>query len=152
MNIDLIEDNPYLLLTPGPLSTSKRVKAAMLKDWCTWDDDYNRIVQDIRAKLVQLATKETSLYTSVLMQGSGSFCVESVIGSVVPQDGKILVMANGAYGQRMAQMAKMLNISLVVLDSGEIQPRIWICWSIRCAKKRISRMWPLFIVRRRQVC
>ncbi|MBA2938430.1 2-aminoethylphosphonate--pyruvate transaminase [Paenibacillus sp. CGMCC 1.16610] len=122
MNIDLIEDNPYLLLTPGPLSTSKRVKAAMLKDWCTWDDDYNRIVQDIRTKLVQLATKETSLYTSVLMQGSGSFCVESVIGSVIPQDGKILVMANGAYGQRMAQMAKMLNIPLVLLDNGEVHP------------------------------
>ncbi|WP_216855312.1 2-aminoethylphosphonate--pyruvate transaminase [Paenibacillus alba] len=122
MNIELIEDNPYLLLTPGPLSTSKRVKAAMLKDWCTWDDDYNRIVQDIRARLVQLATKETSLYSSVLMQGSGSFCVEAVVGSVIPQNGKILVMANGAYGQRMAHMAKMLNIPLVLLDNGEVAP------------------------------
>ncbi|WP_171683965.1 2-aminoethylphosphonate--pyruvate transaminase [Paenibacillus planticolens] len=117
-----MEDNPYLLLTPGPLSTSKRVKAAMLKDWCTWDDDYNRIVQDIRTRLVQLATKETLLYSSVLMQGSGSFCVEAVIGSVIPKDGKILVMANGAYGKRMAQMASMLNIPLLLLDNGEILP------------------------------
>ncbi|GGI45553.1 2-aminoethylphosphonate--pyruvate transaminase [Paenibacillus marchantiophytorum] len=122
MNIELIEDNPYLLLTPGPLSTSKRVKAAMLKDWCTWDDDYNRIVQDIRTRLVRLATKEASFYSSVLMQGSGSFCVEAVIGSVIPQHGKILVMANGAYGQRMAHMAKMLNIPLVLLDNGEVAP------------------------------
>ena len=54
--IDQIPDNPYLLLTPGPLSTTKTVKAAMLKDWCTWDNDYNLIVQEIRHKLVNYAT------------------------------------------------------------------------------------------------
>ncbi|NJL59484.1 MAG: 2-aminoethylphosphonate--pyruvate transaminase, partial [Desulfobacteraceae bacterium] len=50
MNIEQLPDNPYILLTPGPLSTSKTVKAAMLRDWCTWDDDYNTIVQDIRKR------------------------------------------------------------------------------------------------------
>jgi len=81
----LLPENPYLLLTPGPLSTSKTVKAAMLKDWCTWDNDYNNLVQSIRFRLVELATHETDQYTSVLMQGSGTFSVESVIGSVVPE-------------------------------------------------------------------
>ena len=90
-------DNPYLLLTPGPLSTTKSVKAAMLQDWCTWDEDYKRIVQKIRTELVSLATVDPG-YTAVLMQGSGTFGVESVITTAVPQDGKLLVLANGAYG------------------------------------------------------
>ncbi|MFC5402215.1 2-aminoethylphosphonate--pyruvate transaminase [Cohnella soli] len=120
MNINLLDDNPYLLLTPGPLSTSKRVKAAMLKDWCTWDRDYNDLVQEIRARLVALATDRTEDYSSVLMQGSGTFCVESVIGSAIGADGKLLVMVNGAYGNRIAQMAGVLGIDTVVLDSGEV--------------------------------
>lgn len=48
--------NPYLLLTPGPLSTTASVRETMLKDWCTWDDEYNNLVQDIRKRLVKLAT------------------------------------------------------------------------------------------------
>lgn len=120
MNIDLLDDNPYLLLTPGPLSTSKRVKAAMLKDWCTWDRDYNDLVQEIRSRLVAMATTQTELYSSVLMQGSGTFCVESVIGSALGAGDKLLVIVNGAYGSRIAQMAGVLGIDTVVLDSGEV--------------------------------
>lgn len=117
-----IPDNPYLLLTPGPLSTTKSVKAAMLKDWCTWDKDYNDIVQDIRRELVEIATAEPEPYTSVLMQGSGTFCVESVIGSAIPKEGKLLVLANGAYGQRIAKIAHTLGIACCVQDSGETAP------------------------------
>jgi 2-aminoethylphosphonate-pyruvate transaminase len=107
-----LPDNPYLLLTPGPLSTSKTVKAAMLRDWCTWDDDYNKgVVQHIRHKLVNLATKSVADYTSVLMQGSGTFSVESVIGSVIPETGKLLVISNGAYGDRICQIANRLKIN-----------------------------------------
>ena len=64
---------PYLLLTPGPLTTSESVKTAMMTDWCTWDEDYNvHIVEEIRKGLVQLATRKTDEYTSILMQGSGT--------------------------------------------------------------------------------
>ncbi len=121
MNTDDLPDNPYILLTPGPLSTTKAVKAVMLRDWCTWDDDYNSIVQAIRQKLVSLATSAEG-YTSVLIQGSGTFAVESVIGTAVPPGGKLLVLANGAYGQRMAQIATRLCIPVTVLDSGELDP------------------------------
>lgn len=73
--------NEYLLLTPGPLSTSEGVREAMLKDWCTWDDDYNKeIVEVIRTKLVKLATSQSG-YTSVLMQGSGTASVEAALAS-----------------------------------------------------------------------
>lgn len=115
-------DNPYVLLTPGPLSTSKKVKAAMLRDWCTWDQDYNQLVQSIRSRLVTMASSKPDDYTTVLMQGSGTFSVESVIGSVIPKDGKLLVLANGAYGKRMAQIADVLGIYSIVLDAGETKP------------------------------
>ena len=112
MNNSNLPDNPYLLLTPGPLSTSKSVKAAMLQDWCTWDDDYNlKVVQEIRSRLTHLATTTAELYSAVLMQGSGTFAVESVIGSAIPPSGKLLIIANGAYGMRMIQIAKILKIS-----------------------------------------
>lgn len=113
--------NPYLLLTPGPLTTTRTVKEAMLIDWCTWDKEYNGLVQEIRFELVQLATRQAGDYTSVLMQGSGSFCVESVIGSVIPKNGKLAVLVNGAYGERIAQMAGVLNIATAVLDFGETE-------------------------------
>lgn len=111
--------NPYLLLTPGPLSTSRTVREAMMKDWCTWDSEYNNMVQKLRSDLVDLATESGDKFTSVLMQGSGSFSVESVLGSVVPEDGKILVLANGAYGSRMGQIASVLKIKNIVLDFGD---------------------------------
>lgn len=114
-------DIPYLLLTPGPLTTSKTVKQVMLADYCTWDDDYNRIVSDIRRRLVRLAT-DGDVFTSVLMQGSGTFCVEATIGSVIPPDGKLLVASNGAYGRRIAEIARRLKIDLQEIKLPETEP------------------------------
>ena len=57
MDTELLPDNPYLLLTPGPLSTTKSVKAAMLRDWCTWDDEYKELVQELRSKLIRINTQ-----------------------------------------------------------------------------------------------
>ena len=114
--------NDYVLLTPGPLSTTKSVKNAMLSDWCTWDDDYNSIIREIRENLVDMATDDTDDYTAVLMQGSGTFSVESVIGTVIPEDGKLLVLTNGAYGNRIVEIANKLKIEKAVLDSGEKSP------------------------------
>lgn len=119
--LDMDLENKYLLLTPGPLSTSATVRRAMQKDWCTWDQEYNSLVQDIRNRLVKLATSQPEKYTAVLMQGSGSFAVESVLGSAIPRDGKILIINNGAYGTRMVQMARCLNIEVVELNYLETQ-------------------------------
>ncbi|MDO5417252.1 MAG: 2-aminoethylphosphonate--pyruvate transaminase [Lachnospiraceae bacterium] len=96
----------YKLLTPGPLTTTDTVKEQMLFDHCTWDDDYKQITQEIRRKLLALAHVSEEEYTCVLMQGSGTFGVESVLtSSVGPEDG-LLIAANGAYGLRMADIAK----------------------------------------------
>ena len=120
--VDFIPDNPYILLTPGPLSTSKGVRNALLRDWCTWDADYNEeIVQNIRRRLVELATKRPEDYTAVLMQGSGSFSVEAALGSAVPGDSKVLIISNGAYGKRMVQMADALNLNYIEYALLEIE-------------------------------
>ncbi|MEP0844421.1 MAG: 2-aminoethylphosphonate--pyruvate transaminase, partial [Phycisphaerae bacterium] len=115
------DDIPYLLLTPGPLTTSRTVKQAMLRDYCTWDDDYNSLVVEIRRRLVRLAGA-SDRYTCVLMQGSGTFCVEATVGSVIPPDGKLLVVNNGAYGARIAQIARRLKIDCAELIHEETEP------------------------------
>ena len=94
----------YKLLTPGPLTTTDTVKRVMMFDHCTWDDDYKQITQEIRKNLLKLAHVDEKEYTAVLMQGSGSFGVESVLSSVVPEDGAVLLLSNGAYGERAAKM------------------------------------------------
>ena len=92
MNAQIELDNPYILLTPGPLSTSKNVRRVMQRDWCTWDKEYNDLVEEIRQRLVALATQQTEDYSAVLMQGSGSFSVEAVLGSAIAPTGKILII------------------------------------------------------------
>ncbi len=112
----------YLLLTPGPLSTTTTVRAAMLQDSCTWDADYNLgVVEPIRRELVRLATgpEYESDYSAVLLQGSGSYVVESVLGSAIGADESLLIINNGAYGARMVEMARCLGLRHHELDCGE---------------------------------
>ena len=104
----------YKLLTPGPLTTTDTVKQQMLFDHCTWDDDYKQITQKIRKELLQLAHVSEEEYTTVLMQGSGTFGVESVLTSVVGENEKILLCSNGAYGERMEEIVTYANIPYVV--------------------------------------
>lgn len=113
---------PYILLTPGPLTTSQTVKEAMLTDWCTWDEAYNlHIVEEIRKSLVSLATQHTGDYTSILLQGSGTYCVEAVIGSVIKPGDKLLILSNGAYGDRMGNIAEYHGISYDMLAFDETE-------------------------------
>ena len=113
---------PYLLLTPGPLTTSETVKEAMMSDWCTWDEDYNvGIVEVIRKELVELASSRPEEYTAVLMQGSGSFCVEATLGSVIRPEDHLLVAANGAYGKRMGVIADYYHLNYHLMKFEETQ-------------------------------
>ena len=117
-------DTQYLLLTPGPLTTTRTVREAMMEEYSTWDVDYNNIVESIRNSLVRLAVRDDvnlGSFTSVLMPGSGTFSVESVVGSVIPPDGKLLVLNNGAYGARVATISRMLGIETVELSQVETE-------------------------------
>lgn len=83
--------NTYKLLTPGPLTTTDTVKQEMMVDRCTWDDDYKAVTQKIRRQLLELAQVSEDDYTAVLMQGSGTFGVESVFSSVIGDQDKVLI-------------------------------------------------------------
>lgn len=112
----------YLLLTPGPLSTSETVREAMLQDWCTWDKDYNEgIVTPLRKDLLAIAGLNEDEYTNVLLQGSGTYCVEATIGAAVRPEDKLLILANGAYGKRMAEIARYYHIDHVLVSLNETE-------------------------------
>ncbi|GAX07459.1 2-aminoethylphosphonate-pyruvate aminotransferase [Secundilactobacillus silagincola] len=123
--IESIDDQQHempLLLTPGPLTTSFTVKETMLVDHGTWDDDYKELTQWVRRELVTLGHASNEEYTAVLMQGSGSFGVEAAIGTAIPKrDATLLIAANGAYGERMIEIADYLAIPHVDLHVPEDQ-------------------------------
>jgi 2-aminoethylphosphonate-pyruvate transaminase len=111
-----------LLFTPGPLTTSETVKRAMLHDMGSRDAEFLSVVSHIRRRLLELAQVADGSYEAVLMQGSGTFAVESVLSSAIPRNGKLLVAINGAYGHRMAKIATVLGISCQSVVFEEASP------------------------------
>lgn len=105
-----------VLFTPGPLTTSRTVKQAMLRDLGSRDFEFIGLVKEIRRKLVEAGQASQSEYTAVIMQGSGTFGLEAVISSTVPPDGRLLVIINGAYGKRIAKIASILKVETVTLE------------------------------------
>ncbi|MEZ5825255.1 MAG: 2-aminoethylphosphonate--pyruvate transaminase [Geminicoccaceae bacterium] len=113
-------DEPFLL-TPGPLTTSMRVKKAMLRDWGSRDGDFIALNAEIRDRLVALVDGGED-YTAVPLQGSGTFVVEAMLGTLVPRNGKLLVLVNGAYGTRMARIAGYHGREVETLETAEDVP------------------------------
>jgi len=111
---------PYLL-TPGPLTTDIRVKEAMLRDWGSWDADFRAMTASLCSQLVALAGRGDD-FACVPMQGSGSYCVEAMLGTFVPRDGKVLVLANGAYGLRAAETLRVMGRAYTLIDKGDYMP------------------------------
>jgi 2-aminoethylphosphonate-pyruvate transaminase len=107
-----------ILLTPGPLTTSLATKSAMLRDWGSWDAAFNAVTAELRRKLVAIIHGEAT-HVCVPMQGSGTFSVEAAINSLVPRDGHVLVLINGAYGTRMAKLTKMMGRRLSTFETAE---------------------------------
>jgi len=112
-----------LLFTPGPLTTSLDVKQAMLHDAGSWHHEFNAKVAGIRNSLLGVAgVSRESGWECVLLQGSGTFGVESVFLTGVPPDGKVAILSNGAYGERMVLMLQHARIPHVVLRTPEDVP------------------------------
>ncbi|MCE1117083.1 MULTISPECIES: 2-aminoethylphosphonate--pyruvate transaminase [Pseudomonas] len=113
--------NAPILLTPGPLTTSARTRQAMLVDWGSWDRDFNQLTASVCEQLLAIIDGAAS-HHCVPLQGSGTFAVEAAIGTLVPRDGKVLVLINGAYGQRLAKICKVLGRSYSTFETAEDQP------------------------------
>jgi 2-aminoethylphosphonate-pyruvate transaminase len=110
-----------ILLTPGPLTTSLPTKAAMLRDWGSWDGAFNAVTADVRRKLLAVIHGEAT-HVCVPMQGSGTFSVEAAVNTLVPRDGHVLVLINGAYGTRLARLTQMMGRRLSTFETAEDVP------------------------------
>jgi len=115
------ETGDPLLLTPGPLTTSASVKQAMVHDWGSRDAGFIAINKMVLEKIVELAGAEGT-HVTVPVQGSGTFAVEAMITTFVPKSGKLLVLINGAYGQRATKIAEIAGRAVVVHETPEDRP------------------------------
>ncbi|PYJ80997.1 MAG: 2-aminoethylphosphonate--pyruvate transaminase [Verrucomicrobia bacterium] len=112
-----------LLFTPGPLTTSLSVKQAMLHDAGSWHFEFNAKVNWVREKILEIAgLSRDAGWEAILLQGSGTFGVEAVFATCVPPSGKVAVLANGAYGERIVLMLQHLKIDHLVLRTPENTP------------------------------
>ncbi len=118
---DISKIKDKLLFTPGPLTTAQSVKEAALSDLGSRDSVFIAHVQQIREKLLALAHVGAPEYEAVIMQGSGTFGIESAISSAIPSNGMLLNIINGAYGRRISQIARIHSIPLIELIYDENQ-------------------------------
>ncbi|CAG0965969.1 2-aminoethylphosphonate-pyruvate transaminase [Burkholderiales bacterium] len=110
-----------ILLTPGPLTTSLETKAAMLRDWGSWDTAFNAVTANVRRRLLDVVDGHAT-HVCVPMQGSGTFSVEAAVNTTVPRDGHLLVLINGAYGKRLAKLAQMMGRRVSAFETADDVP------------------------------
>ena len=114
-------DRDRILLTPGPLTTSLRTKLAMLRDWGSWDADFIALTARVRERLLAIVLGPAT-HTVGRVLGSGTFSVEAAVATVVPRDGHVLVLDNGAYCKRAARLARMMGRRVTIAPFPEDQP------------------------------
>jgi 2-aminoethylphosphonate-pyruvate transaminase len=110
-----------LLLTPGPLTTRRATRQAMLRDFGSRDGVFIDLTAELRRRLLAVANGMES-HVAVPLQGSGTFIVEAAIATLVGPDDKLLVLVNGAYGERMTAIARRLKRPVEILSWPEDQP------------------------------
>jgi 2-aminoethylphosphonate-pyruvate transaminase len=115
------ETGDPLLLTPGPLTTSRSVKAAMLHDWGSRDAAFLAINKEVLDRLPEVVNARGS-HVTVPMQGSGTFAVEAMLTTFVPRQGKVLLVINGAYGQRARRICAIAGRAVAVHETAEDTP------------------------------
>jgi 2-aminoethylphosphonate-pyruvate transaminase len=115
------ETGDPLLLTPGPLTTAKSVKEAMIHDWGSRDAAFIAINKAVLEQLPRIIHGEDR-YVTVPMQGSGTFAVEAMLTTFVPQNGKVLLLVNGAYGHRAKRILDVAGRKAIVQETAEDTP------------------------------
>ncbi|MFL4986111.1 MAG: 2-aminoethylphosphonate--pyruvate transaminase [Xanthobacteraceae bacterium] len=109
-----------LLFTPGPLTTRLETRRAMLEDWGSREPAFIAMTAELRRRLLDVAGGHGS-HVAIPIQGSGTFIVEAAIGTLVKPDDALLVLANGAYGERMIEIARRLDRKVEALRWPEDQ-------------------------------
>ncbi len=112
------ETGDPLLLTPGPLTTARSVKEAMLHDWGSRDATFVRLNGEVLDRLPDVINGRGT-FATVPMQGSGTFAVEAMLTTFVPRNGKCLILINGAYGRRAKTILDIAGRATVVLETPE---------------------------------
>jgi 2-aminoethylphosphonate-pyruvate transaminase len=118
-----MDDQPRepFLLTPGPLTTSRATKEAMRRDWGSRDGAFVAMNARVRRRLLELVHGDGS-HVCVPLQGSGTFIVEAMIGTLLPPRGKLLALVNGAYGRRIVRMCEYYRRACEAVETAEDQP------------------------------
>lgn len=116
----MTKDDP-ILLTPGPLTTGVETRRAMLRDWGSRDPAFIALTAELRRRLLAVAG-DRGTHVAVPLQGSGTFVVEAAVGTLVGPAGKLLVLANGAYGERMVALARRMGRAVEALRWPENRP------------------------------
>jgi 2-aminoethylphosphonate-pyruvate transaminase len=115
------ETGDPLLLTPGPLTTSRAVKAVMVHDWGSRDASFLKINREVLERLPEIVHGQRR-YVTVPMQGSGTFAVEAMLTTFVPPAGRVLVLINGSYGQRARKILEIAKRAAIVHETPEDTP------------------------------
>jgi 2-aminoethylphosphonate-pyruvate transaminase len=106
-----------ILLNPGPVTLSDRVRQALLKpDLCHREAEFSQLQRSIRDKLLQVYDLEPDRWAAVLLTGSGTAAVEAMLSTLIPENGKLLILANGVYGDRLAKIASIYKINYLTLQ------------------------------------
>jgi len=104
-----------ILLNPGPVNVSPRVRKALQRpDICHREEEFSILLQQVRKKILQ-AFASSEEYTAIVLTGSGTAAVEAAISSCIDPDKKILIINNGIYGERMSRMAAAYKMNTVEL-------------------------------------
>src|SRR5215472_14463651 len=100
-----------LLLNPGPVTLTERVRRALLQpDLCHRESEFFALQDEARARLLSVYDLDPSVWTAVLMTGSGTAAVESMTAALVTRNGRLLSLENGVYGERIAQICSQYGI------------------------------------------
>jgi len=112
---------PPILLTPGPLTTDPAVRQSMMQDWGSRDPGFIALTAEMRARLLDVVNGAKT-HVAVPIQGSGTYVLEAAVATLIGEDDRLLVAINGAYGHRMASIARRLGKSVETLVWAEHEP------------------------------
>ena len=112
-----------LLLNPGPVTLTERVRKSLLQpDLCHRESEFFDLQDEARRRLLSVYALDPTVWTAVLITGSGTAAVESMVAAVVPANGRLLVIENGVYGERMAQICAQYRIARERIIGDWMQP------------------------------